>query len=281
MAAAREGMELAKTAQRTREKFEPGIYTAPARDDVGVQGGARAVQFRRKFNARDPYDDQMNLVSQLSDKDGMTPFGQVFWDDKKGRWLERKAAVAEAANFDEWFNKEYNKNDLASRQFAQEINPEFYAQREREMDEKAEMVLKVKKMQLRGPQSEEETYMQWLIHSGRVPLPGDWDRIGPVMTATSFDEQAKKKQEYDLSQGLIRRPLFMSPNQREVNATNNRSAAVGLWGSDRAAKSSIMGMRPDVPNMPLQRPEGEPNMRTNDSTYALDFSKQMLSGFNK
>ena len=139
---ASEGMKLANEGQRLTEKMARGVITAPA-STQGVQGGAQAVQFERNFTARDPMDDEMNTKMQLMDKEGMTPFGQVYYDDKVGKWLERKEAMNEVANFDAYFNREFNKNDLASRQFAQQIYPEFYSSREREMMVRAEEVVKL------------------------------------------------------------------------------------------------------------------------------------------
>lgn len=242
---AKQGLHLAQKAQDVTEKMEDGVYTAGA-PQGGVQGGAQAVMFQRKFDARDPMDAEMNTRMQMMDSNGMTPFGQVFYDDKIGRWVERKAAVAEAANFDRYFAQNFNKNDLASRQFAQKINPEFYQQREREMNERAEMVVKLKGIQLRGPQSKEDLYMLWLIESGRVRLPKDWDRIGPGFTGTDADlndstlkYKAFNKENY--ARGLIRLPLFLTDQQRATRAAQNR--AEDAWGStDPGVTSSFFPM---------------------------------------
>lgn len=120
--ATREGMHLANEAQAMTERMRDGPVTAPA-PTGGVQGGAQAVQFQRKFGGASRMDDEMNMKMQLMDKDGMTPFGQVYYDDRVSRWLEKKAAVQETANLDTWFNKEFNKNNLADRQLAQQLYP--------------------------------------------------------------------------------------------------------------------------------------------------------------
>lgn len=124
--AASEGGHLANEAQDMSEKFQQGVVTGTA-NDTGTQGGAKAVQFQRKFGGADPMDNEMNQRMQLMDEDGMTPFGQVYYDDKVGKWLERKAQVEEVANLDAWFNSNFNKNNLADRQFAQQIYPVSFA----------------------------------------------------------------------------------------------------------------------------------------------------------
>lgn len=255
MSAPQEGMHLAKEAQVMTEKMNPGVITAPP-PQGGVQGGAQAVAFPKKFIARDKMDDEMNTKMQLMDKDGMTPFGQVYFDDKAAKWLERKAAVGEAANFDKWFGQNFNKNDLASRQFAQQINPQYYSDREREMAERADVVLRLKGIQLRGPQSKEDLYMQWLIDSGRVKLPQDWDRLGVSVTDEAGYNRVQQQQKDNYAFGLIRMPLFLTNLQRARQANQNR--AVGAWG--------------DIANAPTTFAEGEPPQ------VAVDQNKPLSRG---
>lgn len=253
MSAPAQGMRMAKEAQVFTERMRDGVYTSAPDTSTTPQGGAAAVSFARKFDAKDKMDDEMNLKMQLMDEDGMTPFGQVYYDDKVGRWLERKEAAAEAANFDSYFGNNFNKNDLASRQWAQQIHPEWYAAREREMAERAEMVLKLKGIQLRGPQSADDLRMMYLIESGRVALPEDWDQIGPGVR-TKKDFKAKKKaNERNYVAGLIRFPLFLTNGQREVRAEGNDDA--GAWGSQAGATNRFpVGEPPKVKkrqNVPL------------------------------
>lgn len=259
--ATKQGMALAKEAQVQAEKWQDGVYTAGA-PQGGVQGGAQAVMFRRKFDARDPMDDEMNTKIQLMDKDGMTPFGQVFYDDKVGRWLERKAATAEAANFDRYFAQNFNKNDLASRQWAQKINPDWYKQREDEMNERANMVVKLKAIQLRGPQSKEDLYMLWLIETGRVVLPADWDRIAPGVAGKDVPNEAGNLKNWWAS--LIRLPLFLTTDQKKARATENQRA--GAWGSP-ATSSNFFSTGPNTGNNgPLAR---------GGNTMSLGFLKEL------
>ena len=208
MSAPAEGMHLAREAQALTEKMRDNLVTG----DVqlrGTQGGAVPAQLPRKITAFDRMDDEMNTKMQLMDDQGMTPFGQVYYDDKVGRWLERKAAAVETANLDAWFNQEFNKPNLADRQFAQQIYPEFYRERERLMMERAQEVLKLKMIQLRGPQSKEDMYKLWLLNTGRVELPADWDRIGSDGGQTTAAKRAA-----NFRSGLVRLPLFDSYGTR-------------------------------------------------------------------
>jgi hypothetical protein len=209
MSAPNEGMHLAREAQSFTEKMRDNLVTGDVQRQ-GTQGGAIPAQLPRKVVAFDRMDDEMNTKMQMMDDKGMTPFGQVYYDDKVGRWLERKAAAVETANLDAWFNKEFNKPNLADRQFAQQIYPEFYREREKLMMERAQEVLKLKMIQLRGPQSKEDMYKLWMLNTGRVELPDDWDRIGSDGGQVGNTDA----QQRNFRSGLVRLPLFDSAGTR-------------------------------------------------------------------
>ena len=65
-------------------------------------------------------------------------------------------------------------------------------------------------IQLRGPRTKEELQKLWLLSSGRVTLPENWDRIGENWDAQPAD-QAR------FMQGLVRLPKFLTPNERKEN----------------------------------------------------------------
>lgn len=234
MSASREGARLAREGQRLTETMMDGVVTGTT-DFQQAQGGAAAYQLPRKFDARSRMDDEMATRMQLADDKGNTPFGQLMYDDRVGKWLERKADAVEAANLDAWFNKEFNRNNLADRQFAQQIHPGFYESREREMRERTEEILNLKMIELRGPRSKEDLYKLWLINTGRVVLPKDWDRIGG--SAQTFEAATQEK---NFKAGLIRVPKFTTEKERTANAEQLRAA--GLWGNPaKAANTFKMG----------------------------------------
>ena len=245
-----EGMHIVKEAQVLTERMAPGVITAPVDDVTNVQGGAVAAQFPKKFDARDRMDDEMNMKMQLMDGQGMTPFGQVYYDERVGKWLERKSATAESANFDSWFGKNFHKNDLASRQWAQQVNPGFYSDREKDMADRAQMVLKIKGIQMRGPQSKEDLFIQYMIDSGRVKLPPDWDRLG--LNLNTQGEEAYRAiqpaQRQNFAFGVIRMPLFLGEVQRSRRAEANQQ--LGAWGNRADAISQTFG----VSRIPNQAP---------------------------
>jgi hypothetical protein len=162
--------------------------------------------------------------------------------------------VEEVANLDSWFNANFNKNNLADRQFAQQIYPEFYDSREQEMIKRAKEAVKLKMIQLRGPQSKEDMYKLWLINTGRVQLPEDWDRIGPSATTANGQPDAATQQQR-LKAGLIHMPKFRSFQQRETNA--GTAQQYGLWGDDTKAANTFGAGDVGVRNNPLNKRPGD------------------------
>lgn len=219
------GLKIADEARDVSERMEDGVFTSGADTSTVAQGGMAAPSMPRKFEARDRYDDIMEQKMKLMDNEGMTPFGQVYYDDKVGRWLEKKQAAVETANLDAWFGKQYNKASLAERQFAQQIYPEYYAERERLMMERAQMVVKIKSILLRGPRTPEDLHIQYLLNTGRIQLPPDWDRIGASSLTAEVPDQAAQQARF--TRQLVRLPRFLVPSQREANANSGTGRAVG------------------------------------------------------
>lgn len=218
------GESITNMTQKVAETLQPGVYTAPT-SNAGAQGGANAFAFQRAFDARSPMDDTMRLRMGMSDGQGNTPFGQLTVGDKELRWLKKKADITEIANFDQWFGKNFNTADLAGRSFAQSVYPEYYAEREKFMRERTEMALKVKLIQLRGPKSQEDLQLWYLINTGRVALPDDWDRIGPSLAPGAGLNQAQQAQ--NLARRMVRPPKFVGDNRRYANASTPAGRANG------------------------------------------------------
>lgn len=273
--ASREGMHLVNEAQSMTERMMDGPVTAPVDTSTAAQGGATAVQFQRKFGGADRMDDEMNMKMQLMDNNGMTPFGQVYYDDRVARWMEKKAATQESANLDAWFNREFNKNNLADRQFAQQLYPEFYAAREQEMMAKAKEALNLKMIQLRGPQSKEDMYKLWLIQTGRVVLPEDWDRIGNAPQLTTMSGAEGQQQQKLFRQGLIRLPKFEGSHVRDQNAAALSQRR--LWGSQVAAGpgANLFGSEPPV----VAANKNRPLASGPDGTLAANLLSQLRNAY--
>lgn len=236
MSAVSKGTQLDATAKAATEAFEPGVVTSRPDAATNVQGGAIAGQFQRKFEARSKRDDMVRMKQQLMDpQTGTSRFGTVQASDADFRWLADKAKAAEAADFDAWFGQHFDKNDLASRQWAQEVNPDYYKERERLILEKAKMAARVRTIQLRGPQSEEDLMLMWALNTGRVQLDKDWDRIGPVVTdGFQYDALADEQQRI-FKRGLFSIPTLQTQVRRDAQLATPANRPFRTGGSGAAA----------------------------------------------
>lgn len=217
MSASKFGGKLLNEARNLNEKMEEGVSTAGPDTTTQAQGGAAATNFPTKFGAREEMDDLMNMRQQLNiDGTGQTPFGEMYYDDSIGRWIQRKEQAVEAANFDSWFGQNFNKNNLADRSWAQQINPEYYQRRASEMMEQTKEIFDLKMLQLFGPRSEKDMYKLYLLNRGLVKLPPDWDRIGKTSSAAAPTEGDRER----FQQQLIRMPKIPSLSTRRANAAS-------------------------------------------------------------
>lgn len=171
------GKRLEQVAERFNEGAQTGVVT---RGRPAVDGGPE-TQFPRKFDAGTAEWDRMTAVKQslvVDPATGMTPFGRLQFSDRDAQALLRKEDVLREAEFDSWFNQNFNKADLATRRLAQEIYPEFFAKREAEMINRAKLALQIALIQLRGPKTEEDLMIQFGIENGDVTLEEGWNVIG-------------------------------------------------------------------------------------------------------
>lgn len=186
------GSRIEATNERVYRDALGGVTTGATK----TGGQSDAVAFPRQFSAGPAVEAwqketafKQGLV--IDDKTKMTPFGQLQFSERDQQALLAQQDLQREAEFDAWFGERFNKSDLANRQFAQNINKEFYDKREEEMVRRARLALQLKLIQLRGVRTEEDMMLQFGIERGHIVLPTDWDRIGA--TTTEFNESEKQK----------------------------------------------------------------------------------------
>lgn len=180
MSAAEAGRKLQNTEDEVTTSLKAGVVTAQ-RDQTAAAGGTGAQQFPRDFKAGTEEWDRVQALRQQLVTDpanAMTPFGQLQFSDRDAYALLKKQQALKEADFDSWFAEQYHVNDLPTRQFAQEINPGFYAAREAKMVERAKMALRIKLIELRGPRDEKDLQIVYGLKTGEIRLDPGWDQIG-------------------------------------------------------------------------------------------------------
>lgn len=185
--ASKEAQTLRRGLEQRQEEVAPAqvnvaqlagrVPTAADDDPVGRipirKPGEMDEQFPTDaFVAREEQDkiQEAKLQLQTPGQPGYTPFGKLEAKDEDFKWLERKAAAAEYANFQAWFAKEFDHMAPAEKKRAKELFPEFYAERMRMLKKNAENAVRLAKLKLEGIEDMDDLKTAYLAESGRLDL---------------------------------------------------------------------------------------------------------------
>jgi hypothetical protein len=175
---------------------------------------------RAGLKSRTPQADQRikNKIDLIDPVTGRTPFGTVVATDSDFQALEDKRKLAEEANFDAWLGENFHKGDVAARKWLQQTVPDYYAVREKEIDDRAEFAKMVAKVKLRGPQTTEEMVLVYGLSEGKIKLEPGWNVIGYVEPDAVNPTQADRQNRFASS--LLGPMKYQSQYARTQNATN-------------------------------------------------------------
>lgn len=206
-------------AQEQTMGFRSGVYTGAPQDKA--REGNVTAQFPLKLDASDPRDELMRMKQQFLEKAGVgatTKFGVLHAEDADFEWLKRKKATEITANFQHWVTENFHTNDVVKRKWLQEIFPEYYDEREKEMLQKTKLAMRVKLILLRGPKNEKDLVLMFAIAKGLVTLDRDWDRVGPSMDTVDAAEEQKR-----FRANLLNPARYQTNAQRGVNQKLNNN----------------------------------------------------------
>lgn len=243
------GTRLLNATQDYTKQARSGVYTGSA-----VQPGASPAQTTQHFargglGAEDPRDELMQEKMEFlkaGGQTGNTKFGQITATDEDFEWLQRKRDTEALANMDAWISDQFHTGDVATRKWLQEVYPDYYEARERELMDRAKFALRVKLLLLRGPKNHKDLILLWGLQTGQIELDRDWDRIGPSQSAP---DQATEQRHF--KKGLFNPLRYRTDGERlsaqggPVGAPNpfkpvNDSAAggqgAGIAGTGRPFK---------------------------------------------
>jgi hypothetical protein len=129
------------------------------------------------LTAKDARDRVMEAKLQLQTPGapGYTPFGKLEAKDADFEWFQRKAAAVEAANFQSWFAREFDRMSPADKKRAKELYPEFYRQRKKLLKRQTKNLFELARLKLEGIQDMDDVKTQYLAETGRLDL-------GPLQT---------------------------------------------------------------------------------------------------
>lgn len=200
---------------------------AQLRDAAGRLRPVQAEQFPTTSLRADEDEDQLNLLKlQLADDKGQTPYGQIQWSDKAGRWLLRKQRAAQRAAFEDWFAKMYDKADDVHKKWARERFPSFYAGRMKALEENLDTLGRLARIKIGGVKSTEDLYLKYAAETGMI----DMKKLQKIL----YPEEAGHDKVREFKRGLLNPKSWAGPRDTELglraNATEfDRNIGSAAW----------------------------------------------------
>jgi hypothetical protein len=243
---------LARQAAEYDKQARSGIYTSFTQNtaqDPRVGGNMTMAYPRRGFEAFDNRDELMRVKMDLiknGKTTGMTPLGLVTVTPQDLEWLQKKQEVEAKFNFDRWIGENFNTNDVVTRQWLQQIYPEYHDAREQAMVDRAKFALRIHLLMMRGPKDHKDLVLYWALQQGLVKLDRDWDRIGAGQIAQDSTDAQRKMgiEQKRFRKGLMNPWTYKSDVERARNATDweNPFAPTGSLASQLSgAQAGIPG----------------------------------------
>lgn len=101
---------------------------------------------------------------------GKTPFGKMVLSDEDLKWVQRKAEAVEKANFQQWFARNFDFMSPAQKKVARQLYPEFYAERQKLLNQQARNLQDYARIKLHGVQSKQDLLKQYAAETGRLDI---------------------------------------------------------------------------------------------------------------
>ena len=201
-----------------------------------TQTGVPDEQFPADYTAYDKRDEYMDakLKLQKGHPQGVTDFGIAEQSEDDIKWLLKKQAAAEEANFEQWFAQEYDRLDPASKEWAREALPRFYSKRAKLLKTQTENLHRLAQIKLHGVRSRQDLMTLYALDTGRLD-------VGPLQNLLNPETQrAREDATQNFQRGLMnpRRFYFGDEGPGDRVARRERNFEAGMKGF----KASNLGM---------------------------------------
>lgn len=127
-------------------------------------------QFPAKYTTTDhDADTRFQMKKELSTP-GSQPLGQTFVTDEDMKYLLNKRKLEERLVFDQFYSKLFDTKDINKLRLAQQIYPDYYKDRETEINREAELQKRIAMIKLRGPADLDDIKLIYVLLNGGVEL---------------------------------------------------------------------------------------------------------------
>ena len=181
--------------------LEPLVARPPKNEVTLRQPGVVDEQFPTgDLGAKEKMDrvEMAKLRLQDPSNPGVTPFGRLQARDEDFKWLLRKEAAVEQANFELWFAQNFDHMSPAEKKRARELFPKFYEARNRQLKKNTETIARLAMIKINGVESMDDLYTLYLAETGRLNL----DNLSNVLSPSHVPLQSAYQQQQTFERGL-------------------------------------------------------------------------------
>jgi hypothetical protein len=160
--------KLDETLQKTKKR-----YRGSARlDEQNLSGHAnRANDFPVKIVKPHKRDTLIDLKTSVTDDNGASRFGHATLSDADLEWMDDKRKQAQKVDFDRYIANYYDLTNPAEAELLARYYPEYFSEREKEIESQADLQKQLALIRLRGPKSKKDFLLIYMIQNRTVPLP--------------------------------------------------------------------------------------------------------------
>jgi len=169
---------------------------------------------------KDPYDTVWKIKQDLKQGNYVSAARPLPVTEEDLRYLKGKAAAEDYTAYLTWEASKYDLSDPATKEWFHKVCPSYFEQREQLIDDMIDVQAKYAKIRLRGPRSEDDLKLEFLIEKGDIQLPNGpiWD---PITLYTKPNE--------DLGLGGLNTNSHLDEVRNKVIDHNKRVYQAGLF----------------------------------------------------
>lgn len=215
---------------------------------------------------KDPYDTMWKIKQDLKQGNYVSAARPLPVTEEDLRYLKGKAAAEDYTAFLTWESSKYDLSDPATKEWFHNICPSYFEQREQLIDDMIDLEAKYAKIRLRGPRSEDDLKLEFLIEKGDIQLPNApiWDPITiysksdviPGQMSQYSDMQQIRRRVVEHNKRVYQAGLFspLVPMSAQPNTGTNHQQVMGpnpfnradVMGDPAARFTGISGGLPPV-----------------------------------
>lgn len=203
------------------------------------QSGDSASDFPAQYFPDSEREDTRIALKQKLLAGPDRPLGDAQLTDRDIDWYAKKEDVRRRIAFDGYFARLFDTKDINKLRLAQQIHPEYYAMREREIDRQAQIQKKIAMIKLRGPVDLDDLMFIYALQNGGITLrPVPLYNLDKPPTTEETASQYKK--------GMFNPSRWIKPGEEGMVP---KFMGRGLLGNDgkvaSTASANGYGLTPD------------------------------------